>query len=235
MPKPQDRLIVALDYPSAAEALRLVDQLAGQVLWYKVGLELYLAEGPSIVETLRNRGFNIFLDLKLHDIPNTVRGAVRSVSRIGASLLTVHSAGGPKMIEAAVEASVESPDGLKILGVTVLTSMDAAQLSASGINAPVPQQVELLAAMARAAGAPGLICSPLECAQLRRILGPEPLLVVPGIRPMGAAAQDQSRIATPADALRDGASYLVVGRPISQATDPAQAAAAILEEIENAI
>jgi len=235
MSQPQDRLIVALDYPSASEALQFVDQLSGQILWYKVGLELYLAAGPSIVQTLRDRGFHIFLDLKLHDIPNTVRGAVRSVSRIGASLLTVHSAGGPHMMQAAVEAAAEAETGLKILGVTVLTSMDEPQLAATGVHRPVPQQVELLAQMARTAGAPGLICSPLECASLRRILGPDPLLVVPGIRPAGAAAQDQSRIATPADALRDGASYLVVGRPITQAHDPSQAAAAILTQIASAL
>jgi orotidine-5'-phosphate decarboxylase len=232
---PRDRLIVALDFPSAASALDLVDRLEGRCLWFKVGLELFLATGPTIVETLRNRGFNIFVDLKLHDIPNTVAGGVRSLSSIGASLITVHAAGGRPMLHAAAEAAGSAPNPPKLLAVTLLTSFDAHQLEEIGVSETPNSQVMRLAHLAFLAGIDGMVCSPRECAQLRSYLGPYRPLVVPGIRPAGASADDQSRIATPAAALRDGASRLVVGRPITKATDPAGAVDAILAEMADAL
>jgi orotidine-5'-phosphate decarboxylase len=227
----RDRLIVALDFPSAAAALSLVDRLENRCLWLKVGLELYLATGPSIVETLRARGFNVFVDLKLHDIPNTVAGAVRTLSSVGASLLTVHAAGGRPMMLAAAEAAARTPDGPELLAVTVLTSMDAQQLAQIGVSDSPASQVLRLAKLAHDANIPGMVCSPQEVAQLRRYLGPYGLLVVPGIRPTGAPADDQSRTSTPAIALADGASLLVVGRPITQAPDPTAAIDAILADM----
>ena len=231
---PRDRLIVALDFPSATAALELVDRLEGRCQWFKVGLELYLATGPSIVETLRNRGFNVFVDLKLHDIPNTVAGAVRTLSSIGASLLTVHAAGGRPMLLAAAEAAARAPEPPQLLAVTLLTSFDAHQLAEIGVSESPDSQVMRLAKLAHAAGISGMVCSPRECAHLRAYLGPYRPLVVPGIRPVGTAANDQSRIATPAQALHDGASYLVIGRPITQSPDPAAATDAILNEMESA-
>jgi orotidine-5'-phosphate decarboxylase len=236
-----DRLIVALDFPSAAAALELADQLQGLCHWFKVGMELYYAAGNSIVERLRERGHSVFLDLKLHDIPNTVGSAVRSVAASGASLLTIHAAGGEKMMRAAAETA-SGPGSPRLLAVTVLTSMDAAELRATGIGSDtgiVPKglaqsQVVRLARLACNAGIDGLVCSAEETPALRAELGLTPLLVVPGIRPRGGDAADQSRIATPADAIARGASMLVVGRPITRAADPAKAAAAILSEIATA-
>jgi orotidine-5'-phosphate decarboxylase len=230
-----DRLIVALDFPSAASALQLVDRLEGRVSWFKVGLELYLAAGPSIVNTLRSRGFQVFVDLKLHDIPNTVAGAVHSLASCGASLLTVHAGGGRPMLLSAVEAAERNPDGPGILAVTVLTSMDAEHLAQTGVPGAIAPQVQRLAELAASTGVAGMVCSPLEVVQLRFTLGTGPLLVVPGIRPTGTSADDQSRIATPAAAIRDGASYLVVGRPIAKAPDPAAVTADILHQIEQAL
>ncbi len=227
----RDRLIVALDFPTATQALRQVDQLEDQCLWFKVGLELYLAAGGFIVTSLCDRGFNVFLDLKLHDIPNTVASAVRSVSSLGASLLTIHADGGSAMLAAAAEAAASTPHAPRLLAVTVLTSMDAAQLHGIGVPDAPAVQVTRLARLATSAGIDGLVCSPEEIRQLRAELPGDPLLVVPGIRPAGAAAGDQRRIATPASAIADGASMLVVGRPITQAANPADAAAAILAEI----
>ncbi len=233
-PIAKDRLIVALDVPSAAQARDLAAQLRGMCRWVKVGLELYLAAGSSIVEELAAQGFSVFLDLKFHDIPNTVAGAVRSAASMGASLLTIHAAGGPAMLSAAAEAAAASPNSPRLLAVTVLTSMDRAQLAAVGIDASAADQVLRLARMATASGMQGLVCSAEEVQMLRQELGADPSLVVPGIRPAGAAAGDQKRIAAPADAIRAGASKLVVGRPITQAADPAKAAQAILDEIANA-
>jgi orotidine-5'-phosphate decarboxylase len=230
-PTSKDHLIVALDYPSATEALRLVDSLEQTCQWFKVGMELYYAAGNQIVERLRNRGYSIFLDLKLHDIPNTVASAIRSVTQAGASLLTIHAAGGTAMMTAAAEAA-KSPDSPRLLAVTVLTSMDTAQLAGIGITASPADQVLRLARLAESSGISGLVCSAEETALLRKQLHPDTLLVVPGIRPAGAAAQDQKRIATPAQAIAAGASLLVVGRPITQAPNPAKAAQAILDEIE---
>lgn len=230
---PLEQLIVALDFPSAEAAMNMVDQLQGTCRWFKVGMELYYAGGNAIVERLRNRGFEVFLDLKLHDIPNTVASAVRSVSCIGASLLTVHAGGGKKMLRAAAQAA-DAPDAPRLLAVTVLTSMDAAELSSIGVADPPAAQVLRLAQLARSAGIDGLVCSTEEVASVRALMGPDALLVIPGIRPAGSSTGDQSRVATAAQAIARGASMLVVGRPITQAADPAQAAAEILEDIKAA-
>ncbi len=231
---PRERLIVALDFPSASEALALVDRLDGRCLWFKVGLELYLAGGRSVVDTLVQRGFKVFLDLKLHDIPNTVAGAVRSLASSGASLLTVHAAGGPQMLAAAAEAAAAAPAGPRLIAVTVLTSMDTGDLAQIGVPDTPAEQVARLARLAVAAGLTGLVCSPAEAGLLRGELGESPLLVVPGVRPAGSPAADQSRIATPAVAIRAGASMLVVGRPVTGVADPRVACEAILNEIAQA-
>lgn len=211
----------------------MADRLQGTCRWFKVGMELYYAAGNAVVARLRERGFEVFLDLKLHDIPNTVAGAVRSVAGVGASLLTVHAAGGERMLRAAVQAA-SAPGSPKLLAITVLTSMDAAELSAVGVDDTPVAQVLRLAQLAKAAGIDGLVCSPQEVAAVRELMGPNALLVTPGIRPAGAGVGDQSRVATPADAIARGASMLVVGRPITQAADPAKAAAGILDEIRSA-
>jgi orotidine-5'-phosphate decarboxylase len=230
---PRDRLAVALDLPNEHEALKLVDRLGQSCQWFKVGMELYYAAGNSIVQQLRDRGFSVFLDLKLHDIPNTVAGAVRSATQAGASLLTIHAAGGAAMMSAAAEAA-SAPGSPRLLAVTVLTSMDASQLAGIGISASPAEQVLRLARLAQASGVDGMVCSAEEVAALRKETGPNTLLVIPGIRPTGSAIEDQKRIATPAQAIADGASMLVIGRPITRAPDPAEAAQAILREIGQA-
>ena len=234
----KDRLAVALDLPNEHEALKLVDSLGQTCQWFKVGMELYYASGNSIVNQLRDRGFSVFLDLKLHDIPNTVAGAVRSATRAGASLLTIHASGGAAMMNAAAEAA-QAPNSPRLLAVTVLTSMDANELAGIGVTASPAEQVLRLAKLAQASGIDGMVCSPEEVDLLRKETGPDTLLVIPGIRPSGSAIQgvfgdDQKRIATPAHAIAHGASMLVVGRPITRAHNPAQAAQAILDEIEQA-
>jgi orotidine-5'-phosphate decarboxylase len=231
-PSTKDRLAVALDFPTAKSALDLVDQLSGTCQWFKVGMELYYATGNTLVETLRNRGFNVFLDLKLHDIPNTVAGAVRSATEAGASLLTIHASGGPVMMAAAEAAT--APGSPRLLAVTVLTSMDATQLNATGVSSTPAEQVLRLAKLAQHSGINGMVCSPEEVGTLRAELGGEALLVIPGIRPTGSDVGDQKRIATPAAAIERGASMLVVGRPITRASNPAAAAESILKEIEGA-
>jgi orotidine-5'-phosphate decarboxylase len=230
---PKDRLAIALDLPSEQEAMKLVDRLEGTCQWFKVGMELYYAAGNSIVQQLRDRGFNVFLDLKLHDIPNSVAGAVRSATQAGASLLTIHASGGAAMMSAAAEAA-SAPGSPRLLAVTVLTSMDANELTGIGIAASPADQVLRLAKLAQASGIDGMVCSAEEVATLRKETGPNTLLVIPGIRPAGTAVEDQRRVATPALAIAHGASMLVVGRPITRAANPAEAAHAILEEIEHA-
>ncbi|MGA8531620.1 MAG: orotidine-5'-phosphate decarboxylase [Acidobacteriaceae bacterium] len=224
------RLIVALDVPSAEPALALADRLHGHVRWLKVGLELYCAEGPSLVRQLCSRGFSVFLDLKLHDIPNTVASAVRSAAATGAKLLTIHAAGGPAMLRAAAEAAASLPNPPQLLAVTVLTSMDPVQLAAIGITTTPADQVQRLAALAADSGITGLVASAEEVGVLRRLY-PQATLVIPGIRPAGAAIGDQKRVAAPAAALAAGASFLVIGRPITQALHPVAATEAILEEM----
>jgi orotidine-5'-phosphate decarboxylase len=225
------RLIVALDVPHAAAAAELVSRLEGTCSWFKVGLELFVAAGPGVLEPLLQRGHSVFLDLKFHDIPNTVAGAVRSAAGLGARMLTVHAAGGPAILEAARAALDGVTNPPQLLAVTMLTSMDASQAKAIGLERDPAKQVELLARMGLDLGVRGFVCSAQEVAALRALTGPEGILVVPGIRPAGAAVGDQKRIATPAETLRLGASYLVVGRPITQAADPPAAAHAILEEM----
>jgi orotidine-5'-phosphate decarboxylase len=229
----REALIVALDFPSAPPALDLVERLEGQCSWFKVGLELYLAEGNALVRELVGRGCSVFLDLKLCDIPNTVAGAVRSASALGVRLFTLHAAGGPLMMAAAREAAGSSPEAPQLLAVTVLTSMDQQQLIATGVKGTPAVQALRLGSLALECGMDGLVCSAEEVAALRS-LSPVTQLVVPGIRPADSAAGDQKRIATPAAAIRAGASRLVVGRPISRAADPAQAASRILEAMAGA-
>jgi orotidine-5'-phosphate decarboxylase len=225
------RLIVALDVPDAASAEALVARLEDTCQWFKVGLELFVAAGPAVLEPILKRGHSVFLDLKFHDIPNTVAGAVRSAASLGVRMMTVHAAGGPVMLAAARAALEGLRDPPELLAVTVLTSLDSAQLSAVGLDRSPASQVELLARIGLSEGYRGFVCSPQEVAALRALIGPDGVLVVPGIRPAGSGIGDQKRIATPADALRSGASYLVVGRPITQAPHPAEAAAAILKEM----
>lgn len=227
----KDRLIVALDVPTAIQAHELARQLRGTCRWMKVGLELYAGAGPAIVEELAGMGLSVFLDLKFHDIPNTVAGAVRSAASCGASLLTVHAAGGPAMLAAAAEVAAAIGNAPRLLAVTVLTSMDATQLAAVGISVPPADQVLRLAKVALASGLTGLVCSAEEIGVLRQQLGYDVQLVVPGIRPAGTSVGDQKRTATPADAIRRGADMLVVGRPITGASDPVQAAESILSEM----
>jgi orotidine-5'-phosphate decarboxylase len=229
------RLIVALDVPSAAASVELVRRLEGTCEWFKVGLELFTAGGPAVLEPLLERGYSVFLDLKFHDIPNTVAGAVRSAARLGVRMLNVHAAGGPAMLLAARTALEGIPNPPQLLAVTVLTSMDAAQLESTGIARTAAQHVDLLARMCLDCGINGFVCSPQEVATLRTLTGPAGVLVVPGIRPAGSDTGDQKRIATPGDAIRNGASYLVAGRPITQAADPAVAAQAVLKEMAEAL
>ena len=229
------RLIVALDVPSADAAIELVDRLEDSCQWLKIGLELFSAAGPGIVQRLVARGHSIFLDLKFHDIPNTVAGAIRSAAGLGVRMMTMHALGGPAML-AAARAEVEKiPNPPQLLGVTVLTSMDAKQLSAVGVAASPAQAAERLAQLGLDVGIRGFVCSPQEVSALRTITGPEGVLVVPGIRPAGAAMGDQKRVASPAETLRQGANFLVVGRPITQAVNPAEAARQILEEMVTAL
>jgi len=225
-----DRLIVALDVASRAETLAMVERLDGTCRWFKVGMELYYAAGRQIVEELVGRGYQVFLDLKLHDIPTTVAGAVHSVAGTGASLLTVHAGGGVAMMEAAAQAA-NRPGGPHLLAVTVLTSMDRAELASVGVEDEPATQVMRLAKLAEAAGIAGIVCSAEEVGRLRLELDPEALLVIPGIRPAGAEIGDQRRFATPTMALASGASMLVVGRPITRSANPVAAATAILEEM----
>ena len=225
---------MALDVPDSQSALDLVDRLGDSSRWLKVGMELYYSAGNALIEALRSRGYRIFLDLKLHDIPNTVAGGVHSAARAGAELLTVHASGGGAMLRAAAEA-VKEPGAPRLLAVTVLTSMDAGELAAVGVAGSPADQVLRLARLAKDSGINGMVCSAEEVAALRTELGPEAMLVVPGIRPSGAAADDQRRVATAGEAIARGASMLVVGRPITRASDPADAARTILEEIESAL
>jgi orotidine-5'-phosphate decarboxylase len=223
------RLIVALDTPELTQAKRWAEQVAASAGLLKVGLEYFLAHGQAGYRAID--GTPIFLDLKLHDIPNTVAGAVRSVLGLGPKMLTVHAAGGPTMIAAAREAASRSATPPMILAVTVLTSMDAAALRAVGVERNPEDQVLKLATMAVEAGADGIVCSALEVALLRQHLPASVKLVVPGIRPAGAGRDDQARTMTPHEAVAAGADYIVVGRPITAAFDPSKAAADIASEI----
>ena len=230
--KAKDRLIVALDVPTAADARALVDRLSGAVGMFKVGSQLFTAAGPDFVRELVARGEKVFLDLKYHDIPNTVAQAVGEGARLGVSLLDVHALGGKAMLEAGVAALPAM--GARLLAITILTSHDDGTLEEIGVEGTVQASVRSLARLARAAGADGVVASPQEVALIREACGPDFLIVTPGIRPAGAAAGDQARPATPRSALEAGADYLVVGRPITEAKDPAAAAVAIVREMEAA-
>jgi orotidine-5'-phosphate decarboxylase len=234
-------LLVALDVDRLDDATALLDTLAGAVTGCKIGSQLFTAAGPAAVEAARKRGFHVFLDLKFHDIPHTVAGAVREATRLGVFMLNVHASGGLAMMRAAAAAARDSAAALGIprpicLGVTVLTSLDRHALDREvGVGATVESHVLHLATRAREAGLDGCVASPREIRALRLTMGDRFVIVTPGIRPAGAGgADDQARTATPAAAVRAGADYLVVGRPIIAATDPRAAAAAILEELTRA-
>ena len=226
-------LIVALDVQTRAEAVEKVKAIGDDVGFYKIGLELFTAEGPDVVKAVRDLGKKVFLDLKFHDIPRTVERAVRSGGKLGVDLMTIHSVGGKAMIRAAADAAAEfGPTGPRILAVTVLTSLDQTDLEDVGIVGRSPaDQVSAMARFAVANGANGLVCSPKEVGKLSAELPKGTLFITPGVRPAGSAVGDQKRVATPADAVRDGATHLVVGRPILAAEDPVAAAKRILGEM----
>lgn len=232
-----NRIIVPLDVPSAAQALALADTLRGEVGGFKVGKELFTAAGPDVVRALVAKGDRVFLDLKYHDIPNTVGGAVRSASELGVWMLNVHASGGRPMMEAARRAADEygakSGTAPLVIAVTVLTSLDAATLASVGIAASPLDQVVMLAKLAQAARLDGVVASPRETAAIRQACGPDFLIVTPGIRGGAASSgpDDQQRTLTPGEAVAAGSSYLVVGRPITGAADPVAAAARIVKEI----
>jgi len=233
----RDRIIVALDVESAAEAIELTSRLAGPIGWVKVGMTLFYAEGPDVVRALRELGMRVFVDLKLHDIPHQVAGAARSLVRVGADMLTVHASGGSAMLSAAVDAVTDEATALgvarpSVAAVTVLTSLDSDALAELGVDRSAEQQVRALTSLAAAAGCDGVVCSPHETSAVRAVLGPDALVVTPGIRPAGTDAGDQARIATPSAALAAGASHLVIGRPITAAADPLAAVRTILAEGE---
>ena len=226
-------LIVALDVDSREAAVEKVKAIGDAVGFYKIGLELFTAEGPDVVKAVKDLGKRVFLDLKLHDIPRTVERAVRSGGKLGVDLMTIHSLGGNAMIRAAASAAAEfGASAPKILAVTVLTSLDARDLADVGISGRTPaDQVRAAAFLSIASGADGLVCSPKEVGALSASLRSGTVFVTPGVRPAGADVGDQKRVATPAEAVRDGATHLVVGRPILAAPDPVAAARAILAEI----
>ncbi|MSU45670.1 MAG: orotidine-5'-phosphate decarboxylase [Lacunisphaera sp.] len=224
-------LILALDVPTREAAAPILRQLRGQLRWVKVGLQLFTAYGPNYVREVAGMGFKVFLDLKLHDIPNTVAKAVESLAPLPISMLTLHTAGGAKMMRAARAAQQQHIPNLLLLGVTVLTSMDSVGLSEIGVAASSADQVARLGQLAADSGLRGLVCSPLEVAMLRSQLPADMQLITPGIRPTSETGDDQKRVMTPADSARAGSTYLVVGRPILQAADPATAARAILAEL----
>jgi len=243
----RDRLIVALDVPSAEKARQVVQSIGESASTYKIGKQLFTAEGPQVVRDLVSSGRKVFLDLKFHDIPNTVSGAVAEAAKLGVSMLTVHASGGSKMLKAAAEAAAQSASKPMVLAVTVLTSLSDADLAELGIAGHVATQVLRLGSLARQAGCGGLVASALEARELRRELGNDFAIVTPGIRPsvgtgapplsssfgdrVGLRLDDQARVLTPKEAIAAGATYLVVGRPILEAPDPAQAAASIIAEI----
>jgi orotidine-5'-phosphate decarboxylase len=232
---PRQNLIVALDVSSAAAAQKIVAAVGDSALTYKVGMRLYTAEGPRVVRDLVVSGRRVFLDLKYHDIPSTVAAAVREAAELGVSMLTIHAAGGGKMILAAVEAARDVNPALKLLGVTVLTSLDDQDLDKIGIRGHVADQVLRLAGLALTSGCQGVVASAREAAELRSELGHRFLIVTPGVRPAGRDHGDQSRVVTPTEAIAAGATYIVVGRPITSAADPGVEARSILEQMNLAV
>ena len=236
-------ILVALDYPTAQAAQQMADTLRGAVAGFKIGCQLFTAEGPSIIQTMAERGDRVFLDLKFHDIPNTVAGAIESANQLGAWMMNVHASGGIAMMLAAAEAADRAYVGGRqrplVIAVTVLTSMSAEALLSIGVNRSPIEQVVHLARMAKTAGLDGVVASPLETTAIREACGPDFLIVTPGIRGGSAeqsgGRQDQARTMAPGEAMRAGASYLVVGRPITGAKDPRKAAEEIGREIEDSI
>jgi orotidine-5'-phosphate decarboxylase len=231
MPEARDRLIMALDLATASAAKKIVGELGSEVSTFKVGMQLFTAAGPAFVRELVGEGRKVFLDLKFHDIPNTVAEAVRSASQLGVSMLTVHAAGGAKMLAAAAKAAAEMKPTPLVLAVTVLTSLTDADLKQTGVSGRALDHVLRLASLARANGCGGVVASPQEVREIRRELGEGFAVVTPGVRPQGASKGDQARVATPAEAIAAGASHVVVGRPIVGAADPKAAAQAILRDI----
>jgi orotidine-5'-phosphate decarboxylase len=229
----KEKIIVALDVPDMASAVSLVDELGETISWVKVGLQLFTAEGPPIVRAMKVRGLKVFLDLKFHDIPHTALEAVRSAVALDANMVTIHLGGGSAMVRSALEASKDS--SLLVLGVTVLTSLDDEQLHEIGIERTAGQQVLELVALGQRSGLRGVVCSPLEIAALRSKFGNSLTIVTPGVRPEGSRSDDQRRVMTPAEAVHAGADYLVIGRPITAAASPRQAAARIAEEITESL
>ena len=225
----KEKIIVALDTPDSASALRLVADLGDAISWVKVGLQLFTAEGPSIVRSLKERRLKVFLDLKFHDIPNTAHEAMRSAVKLGVDMSTIHLAGGSKMVRSAVEAAAESQ--LLVVGVTVLTSLDEVELRKIGIQRNAEEQVADLVALGRQLWVRGVVCSPREIPLLRNKFDKSLTIVTPGVRPSGSAVDDQQRVMTPADAIRAGADLLVIGRPITAANSPRETALRIAGEI----
>jgi orotidine-5'-phosphate decarboxylase len=225
---PRERIIVALDFPTSESALQLARKLSPNTGLFKIGLQLYTAAGPDIVRAVRDLGGRVFLDLKLHDIPNTAGRAVESAHSLGIEMLTLHLSGGRAMIEAAVRAA---PPEILLLGVTILTSMDEANLRETGVDSTIEEQVLRLAKLGAESGIGGLVASPLELAPLRRVHDRKLKIVTPGIRPRAAIADDQRRTLTPAEALRAGADLLVIGRPITAASDPRAALEQIIADV----
>jgi orotidine-5'-phosphate decarboxylase len=234
-PAVRRRLAFALDYDNVDAARRAAASVAESVGVLKVGLELFVKSGPAAVNVGKELDRDVFLDLKLHDIPATVDGAVASAASLGVKYVTIHAFGGPEMIERAVRRAEREAQTLTILVVTVLTSLSTDDLGALSVSASPSEQTRRLAKMAASAGARGFVCSPVELTTIRSEVGPDAVVVTPGIRPAGSAANDQKRTGTPADAIRDGATMLVVGRPIRDAADPAAAARGILREMSEAI
>ena len=227
---PRHKLIVALDVSSAAAAQKIVAAVGDSAFTYKVGMQLYTAEGPQIVRDLVSSGRRVFLDLKYHDIPNTVGAAVSEAAKLGVSMLTVHGSGSGKMLAAAVEAAKSRPK-VMVLAVTVLTSLSGSDLEKIGVRGSVEETVVRLATIALANGCQGVVASAREASTLRAELGDNFAIVTPGVRPAGSHVADQVRVVTPAEAIASGASYIVVGRPITEAADPAAEARAILSQI----
>jgi orotidine-5'-phosphate decarboxylase len=228
---PRQRLIVALDVSTAAAARKIVAAVGDSAHAYKIGMQLYTAEGPAVVRDLVDSGRRVFLDLKYHDIPNTVGAAVRKASELRVSMLTVHAAGGGKMLKAAVEAAQSAPQGALVLAVTVLTSLDDTELGKIGVRGGVLDQVLRLAALALSNGCQGVVASAKEAGALREEFGSDFAIVTPGVRPAGSGPHDQARVVTPAEAIAAGASHIVVGRPITEALDPADETRAILGQM----
>jgi orotidine-5'-phosphate decarboxylase len=230
MSKQDPKIIVALDYPDQSQAMAFVDRVEPSLCKLKVGFELFVAEGPGFVESLSNRGFDVFLDLKFHDIPNTVASACKTASRLGVWMINVHASGGSRMMEAAREAVEQEVNQPKLIAVTILTSMDDQDLQQLKIENSAREQALYLSQLTRQAGLDGVVCSAQEASAMRELNGEDFLLVTPGIRPAGADQGDQKRVVTPEDAFASGSSYLVMGRPITRADDPV----AVLQQANSA-